>query len=437
MMAGRLAVKGLVPQKGRVAARWLAFGALFLLTQHAGALEPEQRESIVISARVWDGHQYEETFVPSSKEEMALISGQDSAIVFVRTLEYYWPLSRRVYVDFERQRELVKGELVIRRDGAVIASEALQRYAILYREGAVNGKGQLLWGQEAERAYSEHQENERRFSQEFSAAQRAHAEYERRLVSSGAARLQGQPIDAIEPPPPLPQPSLRLVTAPTAGFRVRLEPGTYAMAMEQDGHPLPGTRRVLRVMSLTGRAALVADIVPEERWTKPLASNSQAARIYARPGTALYLTLAEATRFDEAEYLALVRPQAEPVAGRPMWVRRRPADLDELQLTWNSARADLLSRQPLKVEQTRGSSFGYRVRATRNDERADLNAFAILVPTDPSINRARLSAERQPQTPFSREVVIVHPRRASLGLALALVPLVAYLAVLGWRRRCL
>ena len=73
-------------------ARLVMYVALLLsaLAAPAGAMEPEQREAIVISARVWEGREYRETFIPSTAGEFSLFAGNDSAISFARTLEYYW-----------------------------------------------------------------------------------------------------------------------------------------------------------------------------------------------------------------------------------------------------------------------------------------------------------------------------------------------------------
>ncbi|WEX08990.1 hypothetical protein [Chelativorans sp. AA-79] len=394
----------------------------------AAALEPEQREATIISVRVWEGHEYREVFIPSTSDEMSLIAGRDSAIAYVRTLEYYWPLSRRIYVDFQRQRDLLEGELVIRQDGEEIARESLRPFSILYPEGAAVGEAELLWGEEAERAYAEHREAERAFAREFAAARRAHTAYERRLLQSGAARQPGEEAEVIDPPPPLPEPSLRLVMPPQPGFRASLDAGTYTIALERDGQIVPDTLRRLRVASPPKNSVLVADIVPAERWTRPLAANTSDARVYARPGATFYLTLAEANQYAETDYLPVVRPQAEPVAGRTIWIRRGPASVDQLDIQWQADGNETLAREALKVEQTRGTSFGYRVRAAREGEVPDLNAFTVTVPADSSISRGVITREAGALLPLRREVVVVQPRNTATGLILALVPLAGFLA---------
>lgn len=405
---------------------WLiVLSAVLALPAHA--LEPQRRDAIVATMRAWDGSQYKEAYLPSSLPEMTLIAGRGSAVVFVRTQEYFWPLSRQVYVDFDTQREVVQGQLRIEQDGVVVAEEPLQAYAVLYPEGAIRGDGRLLWGAEAEAAYAAEQQAQRDFSQRYDEALRAQAEYERSLIRSAVARGAGEPPQWVPPPPPLPQPSLRLVTKPVAGIRIDRPPGRYRMAVVRDGVPVPGTERSLRVIAASAQDEVVADVVPEERWTRPLAANSARSRIYARPGSTFYVTLAEASRFDEADYLPVVSPQAPAVAGRDLWVRRRPSGLSAI-----ARDGQVLALDRLKVEQTRGSSFGYRVRTASAGETPDLTAFAVTVPVVEGPTRMELTA---PQVSFRREVVPVRPRNAALGLVLALVPALMACVLVVRRRR--
>lgn len=391
------------------------------------ALDPERRDVVVVNARVWDGFSYKETFTPSTQSQVSLIAGHDNALSFVQTQEYYWPLSRQVYVDFEARRDELAGRLHISRDGATVADVPLAPYVIVYPDGARAGTGSLLWGEAALTAYAEYRQQERDFARALAAAQRAHSLYERRLLESAAARQKGQPAEVIVPPPSVPEPSLRLVTAPLPGYRVSLDPGLYQAVLQgADGRPVPDTARSLRVIDLQGTGTVVADIVPEERWTRPLASNSTAARVYARPGSIFYVTLIEASRFDEAAYLSVVTPQADALAGRTLWVRRQPITAAALQSAWEETPAADLALQGLRVEQTQGSGFGYRVRAAKPGETADLTAFMVAVPDSPGVRRGALALE----SGFQRDILIVHPRNALAATLLALLPLLGYLA---WR----
>lgn len=408
----------------------LLFVLLACLARPAGALEPERRAAVAIAARVWDGHDYRETFVPSSLPEIVLMAGRDSAILFVDTEEYYWPLSRLIYADFRARRDPVEGALVIRQGGRELARLSRGLFAVHYPQGAAAGGAELLWGAEAEAAHAAHRAAERAFVRDFWEARRAHTDYERRLVESAAeARRTGRPPEPVPPPPPLPEPLLRLVTPPEPGFRIALPPGLYSIAIEEGGATVAGTERRLRVVDPAGSRVVVADVVPAERWTRPLPANAPEARIYARPGTTFYVVLAEADRFREPDYLPVVAPQREARAERLVWVRRGPAAQEALRLAWDGQPDTEVSRGAFRVEQTAGSGFGYRIRPAEAGERAELQAFAVEVPEDAGLRRGRLT-DPGGGAAFARTIVAVQPREAGPALALALAPLALFAA---WR----
>jgi hypothetical protein len=393
------------------------FLALLLIAAPAFALDPERREVTTISGRLWDGYQYTEMFLPSNAPTLTVIATRDSAIAFVRTQEYYWPLSRQVYVDFEGQRDPVPGVLKIERAGETIAEVSEELYAIVYPDGVVNGNGSLLWGDAAAEGFAAYQKGESDFNRRLVEAQRAQTAYEQALLD--AARSGSKEL--IPPPLALPASSLRLVTRPVSGFRLALEPGSYRMVLIADGSEVLGTGRELRVIEAQGQNELVADILPEERWTRPLPVNSEATRIYARAGSKFYLTLAEATRFIEADYLSIVSPQNAASPYRELWVRRKPATASEMEASTGSG-TERISKAEFKVEQTSASGFGYIVRPKVDGETADIEAFEVTVPSS-GFSRIALDLA---SSGFMREVVPVGARNSLMALLLALLPIAAF-----------
>jgi hypothetical protein len=409
--------------------------ASILLALPALAIEPEQRQVIVTHNRVWDGFAYKENFVPSDADQMLLLADSDNAVSFVQTWEYYWPLSRQKFVAFEKQHDAVNGTLVVRRNGDVVAEIVPERYANVYPEGALKGDGRLAWGVAADAAFAKFVEEERAFVREFAAAQQVQAAYEAALRDAAIARLNGQGVQPVTPPKPPPQPLLKLVTEPDTAFRINLPVGDYQIELVRDGQPVAGTGKSLSVIAAGARDVLTADIVPEERWTRPLQANAEADRIYVRPGAVFFVTLNHASRFGERDYLCLTRPQSCAPEEGEVWVRRQPApEVAGLEIAWSGQEApDALGLMALKVEQTRGASFGYVVRQARSEETADLSAFVVQAPTDSGIHTAMLSSSGDAVGSFVRQVVVVQPRSELLAWSLALLPAV-FGTVLTWRR---
>jgi hypothetical protein len=399
------------------------------------AIEPERREVIVTHNRVWDGYAYKENFVPSDHAEMLLLSDKDNAVAFVRTQEYYWPLARQKYVAFDSQREEILGTLRIFQDGKIVSEIEPAPYVVIYPEGAVMGDGRLEWGKEAIEEFARYQQEERDFMRAFTAAQRAQTAYNQALLEAGAARIAGEGVKEVEAPPPPPEPSLKLVTEPQVAYRVALPAGSYEMAIFVADDEVADSRKVVRVIEADAREVAIAEVVPEERWTRPIPSNTSKAKIYTTPGAVFYSTLSHASRFDEAEYSELTRPQAASVEGRDIWIKRRLVEAAEMQIAWNGDIApDTLTLSPIKVEQTQGAEFGYVVRAAAADEKPDLQAFTIAIPESESVTRGNATIGGPDGVALAREIVVVQPRNAVLSWGLALLPAAFGFAHL-WRRR--
>lgn len=403
--------------------------ATFLLAGPAFAIEPETREVIVTHNRVWDGFAYQENFVPSDVNEIWLLPNKENAVSFVRTLEYYWPLARQKYVAFERQREELNGELRISQKGTLIEVVEIAPYVIVYPEGAVNGNGDLVWGEAALAAYQGYLKDEQELVRKFSEIKRLHSQYERDLLEAGAARLAGKEVEDITPPPPLPEPSLKLVTEPRAAYRVSLPVGEYEASIFIDDQEVSGTNESIKVFDAAQSQVTIAEVIPEERWTRPFKSETAADRVYAKPGTPFFVTLARADVYNEADYVRLTRPQDSFVEGRLSFVTRGPDEQLDAEVDWKKADFRALTRQPLKVDQTRGSDFGYVVRDANEGEKPDIQAFVVEVPRD-NVSRGTFKTA----TGFERDIVVVLERSAILTWGLALVPLLFGLAQFARRR---
>lgn len=398
--------------------------AIILQSHSVCAIEPDRREVIVAHNRVWDGYVYKENFVPSDQQTMVLLADHDNAVAMVRTEEYYWPLARQTYVALETMRDEIEGQLIVERNGVEVDVLEIANYSIVYPEGAINGLGYLIWGNEAEEEYVRYQRQEREFNRAFARARQAMTRYEIALKDAAAARLRGEGTQEVSAPPPLPEPSLKLVTKPQRAYRVSLPAGVYSSVLRVDGRDIPGSRKNLRVIDGTARDTLTADIIPEERWTRPLPSDQLSDRIYVAPGSKFYVTLSEASRFAEADYLPLVRPQATPVRGRDVFIRRKASDAETMRVAWlDDPAGSGVNREKLKVEQTGGAAFGYVIRTAETNETPDLEAFAIEIPKSANSGRGALEVATSDGIEFQREFVVVGERNTLLSVGLALLPI--------------
>lgn len=404
----------------------VGLGALFFAgaSDAASALEPETREAIVLHDRVWEGFSYVENFVPSETEDVLLLADADNALRYVKTLEYFWPLSREVYVAFDTLREELPGELVISQNGVAVAEIGLDDYTIVYPEGMLGGHSRMVWGEEARKAFRDFKRAMADYNRAFAEAQRDRSRYLRELREAAEARVKNGETRTVVPPIPEPDPVLGSATEPRSAFRVSLPAGVYEIVLRSDGQAVPETRKTLRVIPVSSTSEVTADVIPEERWTRVLSSNQPSDRVFVGEGKTFYLTLTRSNRFDEAAYARLTRPQALATSGRETWIRREPHDADTIEISWDGGDFVPVARSDFKAEQTQGRNLGYVIRPAAEGERPDLSAFPVAVPLDRAASRAvlRLPAADGADTDWTREIIVVRESPPILVWGTALVP---------------
>ena len=189
---------------------------------------------------------------PRPPASFPFFAGNDSAISFARTLEYYWPLSRQVYVDFQRQRDLVEGVLC---DSGVTARRSKRRrcgpFRSHYPQGGCARPSRTSVGRECGACPP----GAPRGRSEPSRATSLPPAVRTLLMSAVWSRRQ-RDRQAGEEPVSI-EPSAATARAehepghcpPQPGFRIALEPGDYSLSLEQDGKVVPGTEQRLRVIS--------------------------------------------------------------------------------------------------------------------------------------------------------------------------------------------
>jgi hypothetical protein len=397
------------------------------------------QERVVLRNRIFDGQGFRDSLVPSATTHFSILADAENVVTFRQTLEYYWPLSRQHYAAFDKLDEPLTGMLRIFRDGAVIAEVASQSYVIDYPQGTSGAGARLLWGSAAEAASAEYKSAMGEYNAKVAHAQQDRRRYERELKESAVARLSGAPVTVVAPPAAAPEPVLRFVTDVATGYPLKLPAGAYTLDVVVDGRVAEGSERSLEVIASARRSAVTIDVLPEERWTRVLASTSADDAVHARAGTRFYVVLNRSDRFDEREYRSLVDPQSEGREGVDLWVRRGPAAGARLEVE-SAAGWTGVELRDYKVRQTQGAQLGYVIEPAAPGETGDISAYAVDVPAGagaPSALRVvdRRTGDVVPGT--ERRILRVEPLLEARAWALAAVPLLVGIVFLGlrWARR--
>jgi hypothetical protein len=413
---------------------------LFANVLSVGAVEPSTQEAIVLRNKVFDGFEYKDNFVPSGTGHFLLLGDKDNAVAFIQTLEYYWPLSRQVYMAPDRLNISLVGEMRVFRAGRVIQSIKQEQFVVEYPEGVRGGNPALHWGDEARQKATEFAALGRTFASDVARAQADKVRYDAELLASAANRAKGLSANPVRSPLAMPPEPKLLITELSDGYRVNLPPGEYELALFDGDREWVGSRRLLTVLPMTTASLLTLDIVPEERWTRLLPSNTSEDLVFAKPGSTVYVVAQWSDTFDDDVYVRLTSPQLQGVEGKPAWIRRKPAEDVALEYSLDGHNWSSVASGKYAVRQTGGASLGYLIEPVKSGETPDLSAFALVLPKaaeTPSIQiRVRDSSSGKLLEDGHRTLYFVRSQSLTVLWVSAFAPILvgALLLVLLWRK---
>lgn len=417
----------------------LLLSLLFVAARPGGAVEPATQEAIVLRNKVFDGFEYKDNFVPSNTDEFLLLANHDNAVAIVQTLEYYWPLSRQIYMAPDKLNISLDGELRVFQSDKLVAKLTREQFVVVYPEGLRGGSPSMIWGGVASLKAAEFKQLQRDYAAAVARAQSDKSRYDDELFASAANRARGLPAEAVKAPLPMPPEPKLLVTELSDGYRINLPPGQYELALFDGDREWIGSRRTLTVLPVAPTSRLTLDIVPEERWTRLLPLNTLEDAAFAKPGSTLYVVAQWSDAFDDDTYARLTAPQLNGIKGQLTWIRRKPADGLILEYSADGSKWNSVSPGQYAIRQTGGASLGYRIEQAKAGETPDLSAFVIQLPQETSFKsfqlRMREMTTGELLSESQRTVHLVRPVSVFLlwGLAMLPVALGTLLLFVLWR----
>jgi hypothetical protein len=394
-----------------------------LLVFHAKPVDAQGSEIVMKPEFVWGGsafddQEYSSLFSPSEVPQLFLLAGQQHVLTGRNTLVYYWPIDHTYKADWETRNELVEGKLqILDKNHRVLHEISYEPYLMTNDDFTSYGNAHIAWGSQAEELYA-------KYVQERDAYLAAGAEYSGQMQEYLRQRAL-DPSNANLKLPNSPEPFEVMFPEPSTGFPILLQPGEYLFRMlDSAGQVIPTSERTVVAVEPRQRA-VGYDVIPEDRWVMPEASDNVSEVIYFSPNaTNIYLRPMEMEEFNEQAYLRIREPQDKSgVSDRWKWVHKQPLDGAILQI-WSGSRlvADEYI-QPFKVHQTPGNALGYEVLPLEKGSTSspDFNAYQISTSPGVSTYTIRLIDSNGIPIPGTERTLV---------RALDRVPLISYILVL-------
>lgn len=420
---------------------------------------PPREEQFVYTATAFNGKHYTPTFAGEESDAIYLIADVDNFLTARYTFVYFWPITRQWLTDQRGLNVPVPGSLQVTGPGR----EPLTVRMIDYTYYNVRGEYELNWrvatGDAAHRIYQQHLAEQRAYRDAAFAFQGAQAAYQERL---GELLMQGRElrdrgadtgalealVRALEEPQPPQRPATYVV--PPAAVRpaiiLNLAPGRYRIRLlTEDGLTVEGSERTVVAFAPRRADAVGVEVIPGDKWTRPVESNASSAVLYVDGSTDLYLRPFFQIEYNDHRYARMLRNDAHGNRSLMRWVRTQQiphARIDLTRRNGSGAAPETRLEEPFFVAQTAGAARGYQIvpfdpAGDHADRQPSLRAVHVpLAPSDRVVQVQVRDARNAALPTGARQIRVVDPARTGpLSTALPALPLLLMAFVLGRRAR--
>jgi hypothetical protein len=418
---------------------------------------PVREEQFIYSILAFNGKDYSGTFIQKNSDTLYLLAGVDNFLTARNTFVYYWPLTEDWKTDASVLNVPFQGTLELRggreREPRIVAST---RYTYFNVRGEYELNWQVAKAEEADQAWKKYSDLMDAYYASVQKYYQARSLYEAVLneltVRITKMRDQGKdvskmveglqkmsapkepefPKDYVVPPRPVEE-----------AFILNLPVGEYSIRFfAADGSVMEGSERKVVVFQKRRSEGTGLEVIPGDKWTRPVESTTPSAVLYVDGSSELYVRPFLEQEYNDLYYERMQRNDAKGNPSVMKWVRTQQVPRARIEARLAGGRAEVLEEKPYYVEQVKGASLGYKIvpfdpEGAHKDKEPSLRAFQIPISKDTA--RVSLRVMDKNGTKLvggERQIRVLRPPKAGIvALILALLPLAAMAVVLSWRAR--
>jgi hypothetical protein len=419
---------------------------------------PVRREEFIYSILAFNGRDYSGTFCREDNDTIYLIADVDNFITTRKTFVYFWPITGDYKTDTGSLNEPQEGSLELYGRNARAAAERLspQRYTYFNIQGEYELNWRVVKQEEADRAWEHYTglvdaywEAVTKYQQEKMVYEMLLSELTRKI---GELREAGEDMSGLvervrDLSPPLePHPPQDYIVPPVPvqqAFIINLPEGEYRIRfLTPEGAVMEGSEKKIVTFTRKRAEGVAFEVIPADRWTRPVESNTPSSVLYVDGTSDLYLRPFFQLEYNDLYYEKMKRNDALGNRNLYRWARIQQIPGAGIELKLPGGQADLIREEPFYVEQTKGQALGYQIvpydpEGAHQDREPSLRAFHVPLAADTRAVSLRVR-DRQGEllTGGSRQIRVVRTNRSGgLLTLLALLPLAVLLGVRLKRRR--
>ena len=367
----------------------------------SGADVPVREEQLIYSIMAFNGKDYSSTFCNEKSDTIYLIANQDSFVAVRKTFVYFWPISNEWKADISTLNYTFDGELKVdqkKTDTKVISSKF---YTFYNKLGKYEQNWEVAVGEKAEsivQSYqgmmAEYQRNTTFYEKEKKSFDFIMDKIVRQIteIKKTGTDISGlvEELKMMQAPlPPVPPNEYIVPPSPVQqAFIINLPIGEYNISfINTDGTVMEGSEKHVVVFEKRRSSEVGFELIPGNKWTRPVESKNSSAVLYVDGSTDLYLRPFFQDEFNDLYYRKMLDNNAKGNIHLMNWVHIQQVPDSRILLSGESSKDQIVQEQPYIVEQEEGAALGYRI--------VPYDKEGIHKGKDPSLIAFRLPLERK------------------------------------------
>ncbi len=417
---------------------------------------PVREEQFIYSILAFNGKDYAGTFARKDADTIYLIADVDNFITVRKVFVYFWPITQDWKTDTSALNIPFEGTLEL--SGREDEPETVGMTPYTYYN--IRGEYELNWSvakeAEADQAWQHYQDLMDAYWQSVSKYYETRAAYEALLneLTTTITRMRNEGQDVTKlidtlrllKSPPEPQYPTEYIVPPAPvqkAFILNLPVGEYSIRFStEDGLVMEGSERRIVAFEKRRAEAIGLEVIPGDKWTRPVESKTPASVLYINGSTDLYLRPFYQQEYNDLFYEKMRKNDAKGNPTLMKWVRIQQVPKARVEVTRPSSEARMLLEEPFYVEQVKGAALGYQIvpfdpEGKHKDREPSLQAFHIPITKDQRVVRIRVQDKDGEYLPSSeRQIRIITLSRVGfISLILGVLPMVVMIIVMARRSR--
>jgi len=417
---------------------------------------PVREEQFIYSILAFNGKDYAGTFARQEADTIYLVADVDNFITVRNVFVYFWPITQDWKSDTSTLNIPFEGTLELR--GREAEPERLGMTPYTYYN--IRGEYELNWKvakeAEADAAWQHYQGLMDAYWQSVSQYDEKRAMYEAVLnqltITITKMRDEGKDVTSLIETlqelkaPPEPQYPTEYIVPPVPiqnAFILNLPVGEYRIRFfSEDGQIMEGSERKIVAFEKRRAEAIGLEVIPGDKWTRPVESKTPASVLYIDGSTDLYLRPFLQQEYNDLFYEKMRKNDAKGNPNLMKWVRIQQVPQARVEVTRPSSESQMVLEEPFYVEQVKGAALGYQIvpfdpQGKHKDREPSLQAFHVPVSKDQRVIHLRVQdKDGQYLSSSERQIRVITPSRIGIvSLILAAIPLIVMIIVMTRRSR--